>query len=245
MPDAVGAFVEWLLNQSGWEVTERSGAEPVPVGARHVCLLFRRFQSFGDDLSRRTCARSRRGASRTCSSAAARYHDREEVLAMRNARRGRRVARRRALGVLATLRGPFFALPDDALLLFRDAGRRRRCTRCAGSTRRDWRRTEQRGGRGARCARRAAPAAATGGRSPTRSRGCSTPPAPTPASPSGRPASRRWRTCCACSTWRGASRPPGASSFRAFVERLDGATPSAATPARRRSSRRAPRACAS
>ncbi len=52
LPDAVGAFVDWLVHHSGWRVTERDGREPVAIDARHVCLLFKRFQSFGDDLTR-------------------------------------------------------------------------------------------------------------------------------------------------------------------------------------------------
>src|SRR5207244_4183289 len=53
LPEAVGAFVAWLLKESGWKVTERERpGEAVPVSARHVCLLFRRFTSFGDDVTR-------------------------------------------------------------------------------------------------------------------------------------------------------------------------------------------------
>ncbi|HVH05522.1 MAG TPA: UvrD-helicase domain-containing protein, partial [Myxococcota bacterium] len=53
LPDAVAAFVAWLVNSSGWRVTERDGpAEGVAVSARHVCLLFRRFRSFGEDVAR-------------------------------------------------------------------------------------------------------------------------------------------------------------------------------------------------
>ena len=52
LPDAVGAFVDWLVRESGWNVTERRGSAPVPIEARHVCLLFRRFVSFGTDMTR-------------------------------------------------------------------------------------------------------------------------------------------------------------------------------------------------
>src|SRR5262249_44060276 len=45
LPDAVGAFVEWVVTRSGWRVTERAGEPPVPVAARHVAVLFRRFLS--------------------------------------------------------------------------------------------------------------------------------------------------------------------------------------------------------
>src|SRR5262249_61051710 len=53
LPDAVAAFVQWLLVESGWRVTERDQpGELVPVSARHVCLLFRRFSSFDEDVTR-------------------------------------------------------------------------------------------------------------------------------------------------------------------------------------------------
>ena len=55
LPDAIGAFVDWLVTESGWTVTERSGGSPVRVPpAKHICLLFRRFISFGEDVTRRT-----------------------------------------------------------------------------------------------------------------------------------------------------------------------------------------------
>jgi hypothetical protein len=53
LPEAVAAFVEWLLKESGWRVSERdSGGELVDLRARHVCLLFRRFRSFSNDVTR-------------------------------------------------------------------------------------------------------------------------------------------------------------------------------------------------
>src|SRR5204863_7574209 len=42
LPDAVGAFVEWLVERSGWRVGAGRRVE-----ARDVCILFRRFMSFG------------------------------------------------------------------------------------------------------------------------------------------------------------------------------------------------------
>ena len=49
LPDAVGAFVDWLVNESGWTVTRaRAPDRPVPMQARHICILFRRFVSFGE-----------------------------------------------------------------------------------------------------------------------------------------------------------------------------------------------------
>ena len=53
LPDAVGAYVEWLVRESGWQVTERRDpGRLVPVQPRHVCILFRRFVSFGEDITR-------------------------------------------------------------------------------------------------------------------------------------------------------------------------------------------------
>lgn len=121
LPDAVGAFVDYLVNQSGWTVTERDqGDRRVPIGARHVCLLFKRFQSFGDDVTRPyvRALEARRVPHVLVGGRS--FHDREEVQAVRNAL----VAIEwpdDELRVYATLRGPFFALPDDALLAYRHA----------------------------------------------------------------------------------------------------------------------------
>ena len=53
LPEAAAAFVAWLVRESGWTVTERE--QPgvrVPVQARHVSILFRRFRQFGADVTR-------------------------------------------------------------------------------------------------------------------------------------------------------------------------------------------------
>jgi ATP-dependent exoDNAse (exonuclease V) beta subunit len=116
LPDAVGAFVDWLLSKSGWKVQE--GGAAVPVQARHVCILFRRFRSFNDDVTRGyvQALEARRIAHVLVGGRS--FHDREEVQALRNAL----VAIEwpdDELRVFATLRGPLFALGDDALLAFR------------------------------------------------------------------------------------------------------------------------------
>ena len=49
-PEAVGAFIAWLVNESGWTVEEDGGA--VPIRPRHVAILFRRFRNFGADITR-------------------------------------------------------------------------------------------------------------------------------------------------------------------------------------------------
>jgi len=120
LPDAVGAFVEWLIHHSGWKVTERESPDPVPIDARHVCLLFKRFQSFGDDLTRRyvRALEARRVPHVLVGGRS--FYEREEVQAVRNALTAIEWPDDE-LSLYATLRGPFFALSDDALLAYRDA----------------------------------------------------------------------------------------------------------------------------
>ena len=119
-PDAVGAFVDFLVRKSGWAITERDKPDaPVPLEARHICLLFKRMQSFGDDLTRGyvRALEARRIAHVLVGGRS--YHEREEILAVRNAATAIEWPGDE-LAVFATLRGPFFALGDDALLLFHE-----------------------------------------------------------------------------------------------------------------------------
>ncbi len=116
LPDAAGAFVHWLVTRSGWTVEE--GGERVPVEARHVCLLFRRFRSWNEDVTRPyvRALEARRVAHVLVGGRS--FHEREEVLALRNALCAVEWPDDE-LHVFATLRGPLFALGDDALLAFR------------------------------------------------------------------------------------------------------------------------------
>lgn len=118
LPDAVGAFVEWLVRESGWTVTEREDpTTPVPVAARHVCLLFKRLQSFGADLTRPyTRALEARGIAHVLVGGRS-FHAREEIAAMRAVLSAIEWPDDE-LSVFAALRGPFFALSDEALLAF-------------------------------------------------------------------------------------------------------------------------------
>ncbi len=118
LPDAVGAFVDWLVRESGWTVTERDDPEArVPVAARHVCLLFKRLQSAGDDKTKPYVeALEARGIAHVLVGGRS-FHAREEIAALRAVLAAIEWPDDE-LSVFATLRGPFFALGDDALLAF-------------------------------------------------------------------------------------------------------------------------------
>jgi ATP-dependent helicase/nuclease subunit A len=115
LPDAVGAFVDWIVNESGWKVTERTGDSLVDVAARHVCILFRRFLSFGEDVTQRYVrALEARGVSHVLVGGKT-FHDREEVETMRAALAAIEWPDDE-LSVFAALRGALFAIGDEELL---------------------------------------------------------------------------------------------------------------------------------
>ena len=115
LPKAVGALVEWIVKSSNWKVTERSGGAPVPVAAKHICLLFRRFISWQTDVTRPYVeALEARGIPHVLVGGKA-FHEREEVEAIRAALAAIEWPDDE-LSVFATLRGPFFAIGDEELL---------------------------------------------------------------------------------------------------------------------------------
>jgi len=120
LPDVSAAWIDWVVRKSGWTVTERERpGERVPVEPRHVCLLFRRFRSFQEDMTRRYReALEARGLPHLLVGGTA-LHEREEIEVLRNAL----AAIERPddeLTVFATLRGPLFALSDAELLVWRE-----------------------------------------------------------------------------------------------------------------------------
>ena len=115
-PDAACAWVDWLVTKSGWKVSER-GHEAVPVEPRHVCFLFKQMRSFGDDLTRPYVRALEARRIPHVLVGGRSYHAREEVLAMRAAAQAIEWPDDE-LSVFAALRGPLFALGDDALFLF-------------------------------------------------------------------------------------------------------------------------------
>lgn len=122
-PEAVAAFVAWLVGESGWKVAERRGGEEtlVDVEARHVCLLFRGFHSYWEGDVTRPYVRGLEARKIPHVLVGGRaYHGREEVLALRAALTAIEWPHDE-LSVYATLRGPFFSFGDDALFRYRRA----------------------------------------------------------------------------------------------------------------------------
>jgi ATP-dependent helicase/nuclease subunit A len=128
LPDAVGAWVHWLLTGSGWHVTERKDGQwlEVPVEARHVCILLRRFTKYGaEDVTRPYVdALEARGITHLLVGGRS-FHDREEVETLRAALAAIEWPED-ALSVYATLRGALFALGEETLLAYWHTHPRRR-----------------------------------------------------------------------------------------------------------------------
>jgi ATP-dependent exoDNAse (exonuclease V) beta subunit len=122
LPDAVGAFVDWVLTKSGWTVTEKTTRDElpiqVPVQARHVCILFRRFLQFGNDVTRPYVDALEARGVRHLLVGGKSFHDREEVETIRAALAAIEWPDDE-LSVFATLRGALFAIDDETLLEYR------------------------------------------------------------------------------------------------------------------------------
>ena len=117
--DAVAAYVAWLVNESGWTIEGRDGAR-VPIAPGHVCLLFKRMSSGGQDVTRDYVRALEARRIPHVLVGGRSFFLREEVGALLNAL----VAIEwpdDELTVYATLRGPLFAFADDSLLVARDA----------------------------------------------------------------------------------------------------------------------------
>jgi ATP-dependent helicase/nuclease subunit A len=115
-PATVGAFIRWLVEESGWRVEENG--EAVPIRPRHITILFRRLRNYVDDVTRGYVrALEARGLPHVLVGGRS-FHDTEEVIALRTALTAIEWPDDE-LSVYAMLRGPLFALSDEALLLFR------------------------------------------------------------------------------------------------------------------------------
>ena len=122
LPDAVGAFIAWLTEEDrGWTVVERDAdgrEQRVRIQPRHIAVLFRRFTSFGEDVTRPYVnAIEARGVPHLLVGGKA-FHGREEVEAIRAALAAIEWPDDE-LSVFATLKGPLFAIDDEHLFEFR------------------------------------------------------------------------------------------------------------------------------
>ena len=119
IPEAIAAYARWLIHESGWTVTEREAPDVrVPIRPRHICILFRRMNSFGRDVTRPYLrALEARHIPHVLVKGGS-FNEREEVIAIRNLL-GAIERPDDELTVFAALRGPVFALSDAALLEFR------------------------------------------------------------------------------------------------------------------------------
>jgi ATP-dependent helicase/nuclease subunit A len=122
LPDAVGAFISWLISEDcGWTVSERQADgndARVPIQPRHIAILFRRFVSFGNDITRSYVdAIEARGIPHLLVGGKA-FHGRDEVEAMRAALAAIEWPDDE-LSVFAALKGPLFAIDDEHLFEFR------------------------------------------------------------------------------------------------------------------------------
>jgi ATP-dependent exoDNAse (exonuclease V) beta subunit len=110
LPDAVGAFVDWLIGRSGWKV---DGGRP--VRSKDICVLFRRFLSFGEDVTQAYVrALEARGVHHVLVGGKT-FHNREEVECVRAALSAIEWPDDE-LSVFAALRGLLFAIGDEELL---------------------------------------------------------------------------------------------------------------------------------
>jgi ATP-dependent helicase/nuclease subunit A len=115
-PIAVAAFIEWLVNESGWKIEENR--QRVSIQPRHVALLFRRLRNFGADVTRPYLRQLEARHIPHVLVGGRSFHDREEVIALRTALTAIEWPDDE-LSVFGTLRGPLFAIGDEALLVFR------------------------------------------------------------------------------------------------------------------------------
>jgi ATP-dependent helicase/nuclease subunit A len=125
LPEAVGGFVNWLLHESGWKVRKPdsgSSEELVPIEPSHIAILFRRFTSWGRDVTReyRRALEAREIMHLVVGATA--IHTREEMETLRAALAAIEWPEDE-LSVFATLKGSIFALPDSALLRYRQLAR--------------------------------------------------------------------------------------------------------------------------
>jgi ATP-dependent exoDNAse (exonuclease V) beta subunit len=122
LPNAVGAFINWLVNESGWEVSDRpadGGERWVPIRPQHIAILFRRFTSYSEDMTRPYITAIEARSIPHLLVGGKTFHGREEVETIRAALAAVEWPDDE-LSVFATLKGSLFGIDDELLLEYRD-----------------------------------------------------------------------------------------------------------------------------
>jgi ATP-dependent exoDNAse (exonuclease V) beta subunit len=119
LPGATAAFIDWLLRESGWKVRDPEASNAlVPIDSRHIAILFRRFMSWETDMTREYVhALENRDIPHLLWGSRS-FHEREEVETVRAVLNAVEWPDDE-LNVYATLRGAFYAIPDNLLLRYR------------------------------------------------------------------------------------------------------------------------------
>ena len=118
LPDITAAFADWLIRDSGWKVREPGTDERVPVASQHIAILFRRFMSWGVDVTGEYVhALEARNIPHLLWGAKS-FHQREEIETVRAALNAIEWPDDE-LSIYATLRGALFAVSDNLLLRYR------------------------------------------------------------------------------------------------------------------------------
>jgi len=118
LPDAVAAFADWLVNESGWGCDDHG--QFTKFRARDIAILLRRRTQGGKDLTRDYArALEARGVPHLLGASRS-FHKREEVETLRAALTAVEWPNDE-LSVFATLKGSLFAITDELLLRYRHA----------------------------------------------------------------------------------------------------------------------------
>jgi ATP-dependent helicase/nuclease subunit A len=117
LPDAIAAFIGWLLNPTtGWTVDNQG--QQVSIRARDIAVLFRRRTQAGSDLTREYARALEARLIPHLLAGSKSFHRREEVETLRAALTAIEWPDDE-LNVFATLKGSLFAIPDEVLLRYR------------------------------------------------------------------------------------------------------------------------------
>jgi ATP-dependent exoDNAse (exonuclease V) beta subunit len=118
LPAAIAAYADWLIRESGWTVRDPETNARVPIASQHIAILFRRFLSWGQDITREYVHELESRNIPHFLWGARSFHQREEVETVRVALNAIEWPDDE-LSVYATLRGALFAISDNTLLSYK------------------------------------------------------------------------------------------------------------------------------